>query len=78
MSKDDGLAWEEACSGEVGRGAAVPALARSLGRQEGKGLCVGGGGVRRGSLWWWGMQGGGGVDEISGCTEVSFQPTRLR
>lgn len=51
---------------------------RSLGRQEGKGLCFGGGGVRRGSLWWWGMQGGGGVDEISGCTEVSFQPTRLR
>lgn len=31
---------------------------RSLGRQEGKGLCFGGGGVRRGSLWWWGMQGG--------------------
>ena len=37
-----------------------------VGEGSGEALC-GGGGCR-----------GEGVDEISGCTEVSFQPTRLR
>ena len=41
---------------------------RSLGKQEGRGYVL----VGAGSLW-----GGKGVDEISGCTEVSFQPARL-
>ena len=41
---------------------------RSLGKQEGRGYVL----VGEGSLW-----GGKGVDEISGCTEVSFQPARL-
>ena len=39
---------------------------------------------KEGALFWWGRSGGGlfgeegeGVDEISGCTEVSFQPACL-